>query len=330
MRYRTLGQSGIEASVVGLGAWAIGGGPWWGATDDAASASAIHAALDAGVTLIDTAPVYGFGHSEEVVGRAIRGRRHDVVVATKCGLWWQDETGSPFFDHDGRTVRRSLDPRTIRIEVEQSLARLQTDHIDVLQTHWQAVPPHATAIADTMECLLRLKQEGKIRAIGASNATPAQVKEYCAAGPLDVCQPRYSILDRRIEADLLPACDAHGVATLVYSPLEQGLLTGRFGMDHRLAADEYRNALPWYKPANRIRVLQMLASWTDLMASHGCTLGQLVIAWTVAQPGVTCALVGARRPEQAQENARAADLALDPDDIARMRRDAIALGEPAR
>jgi methylglyoxal reductase len=144
MRYRKLGSTDLQASVVAFGAWAIGGGPWWGPTDDAESVRAIHAALDAGVNLVDTAPVYGFGHSEEIVGKAIRDRRDKVVLATKCGLWWDDATGAPFFDQGGKTVRRSLAPRTIRLEVEQSLKRLGTDRIDVLQTHWQAVPPAAT------------------------------------------------------------------------------------------------------------------------------------------------------------------------------------------
>jgi methylglyoxal reductase len=328
MRTRMLGSSGIEASVVALGTWAIGGGPWWGPTDDETSVRAVHAALDAGITLIDTAPVYGFGRSEEVVGRALRDRRSSAVVATKCGLWWDDESGTPFFTQLGRSVRRSLDPRTIRVEVEASLRRLGTDRIDVLQTHWQAVPPAATPIADTMACLLRLKEEGKIRAIGASNVSPAQMDAYRAGGALDVCQPRYSMLDRHIEADVLPYCHRHGVATLVYSPLEQGLLTGAFGMDRGVQAGEFRTAIPWYEPANRQRVLDMLAGWKDLTERHACSVGQLVIAWTLQQEGVTCALVGARKPEQAIENAAAGDLVLAASDLARMRRDVESLGHP--
>jgi methylglyoxal reductase len=328
MQYRPLGPSGIDASVVAFGAWAIGGGPWWGPTDDAEAIRAIHAALDAGVTLIDTAPVYGFGHSEEVVGRAIAGRRNEVVIATKCGLWWGDETGTPFFEQLGRTVRRSLDPRTIRIEVEASLRRLGTDSIDVLQTHKQAVEPFRTPIADTMACLEKLKDEGKIRAIGASTATPAQLAEYRAAGTLSVCQPRYSLLDRRIEADVLPYCAAHGIATLVYSPLEQGLLTGRIGIDYVPPPGSFRHTLPWLKPGNRRRVLDLLASWRDLTAEYGCSLAQLVIAATVQQPGVTHALCGARTVAQALDNAGAGDLVLAAGDLARIRRDVEALGDP--
>ena len=328
MRYRKLGSTDLQASVVAFGAWAIGGGPWWGPTDDAESERALHAALDAGVNLIDTAPVYGFGHSEEVVGKALSGRRDQVLIATKCGLWWEDSTGTPFFDQDGRTVRRSLEPRTLRIELEKSLKRLGTDRIDVLQTHWQAVPPKAAPIAETMACLMDLKEAGKVRAIGASNATPAQMEEYRSAGVLDVCQPRYSMLDRAIEADVLPYCREKGIATLVYSPLEQGLLTGAIGMDRELTADEYRNDIPWFQPANRRRVLDLLSGWKDLTARYGCTLGQLVIAWTVSQPGVTVALCGARKAANALENAKAGDLVLEPADAARMRRDVEALGAP--
>lgn len=314
---------------MGLGTWAIGGGPWWGQTDDAQSIRAIHAALDAGINLIDTAPAYGFGRSEEVVGQAIRDRRDGVVLATKCGLWWGDDTGSVFFEQSGKTVRRSLDPRTIRIEVEESLRRLGTDRIDLLQTHWQATADAPTPIADTMACLMRLREQGKIRTIGVSNVTPGQMDEYLAAGVIVACQPRYSMLDRKIEADVLPYCRDRGIATLVYSPLEQGLLTGKIGMDRQFGAEAARAMIPWFRPDNRRRVLDMLAGWEDLCEGHACSMAQLVIAWTVAQPGVTCALCGARKPEDAEENAGARSVHLDDGDIARMRRDVEALGQPA-
>jgi len=294
MRFRKLGGVNLEASVVALGAWPIGGGPWWGPTDDEESIRAIHAGLDAGVNLIDTAPVYGFGHSEQVVGKAIKDRRDKVIVATKCGLWWADETGTPFFEQMGKTVRRSLEPRTIRIEVEESLRRLRTDYVDLLQTHWQAVEPFKTPIAETMGCLLDLKREGKIRAIGVSNAVPSQIDEYRRSGPVDTSHPRYSMLDRRIERDLLPYCADNGIATLAYSPLEQGLLTGRIGMDRQLSPDEYRSPLPWYAPQNRRRVLDMLARWHALTDHYGCSLAQQVSDWPVAQSGVTVALCGER------------------------------------
>lgn len=328
MRMRKIGTTDIEASVVALGTWAIGGGPWWGESDDRRSIDAIHAALDAGVNLIDTAPVYGWGRSEEVVGRAIKGRRDQVVLATKCGLWWHDDRGPLFFELEGRSVRRCLRPETISKEVEDSLRRLGTDYIDLYQTHWQSPEPENDPIADTMACLLKLKEQGKIRAIGASNVDVSQIKEYQTKGVLDAVQPRYSMLDRAIEAELLPYCLEERISTLVYSPLEQGLLTGTITMDRTFTPGEYRNNIPWFAPVNRRKVLAMLALWHPLTEEYRCSLAQLVIAWTVAQPGVTFALCGARKPEHSRHNAVGGTLVLDAEDIRTMRRDVEALGAP--
>lgn len=328
MQYRRIGTTDMQASCVAFGAWAIGGGPWWGPTDDDESIRAIHAALDAGINLIDTAPLYEHGKSEELVGRAVRDRRDKVLIATKCGLWTRDARGSEWFTQGAHVVRRSLRPDTIRIEIEDSLHRLGTDRIDLYQTHWQAMEPDKTPIEDTMACLMDLRAQGKIRAIGVSNATTADMDAYRAAGELSACQPRYSMLDRTIEADLLPYCRRHTIAVLAYSPLEQGLLTGKIGMDRTFGADEFRNMIPWFKPANRARVLAMLDGWKDLCAAHACTLGQLVIAWTVAQPGLTIALCGARKVANVLENAAAAGLVLDAETLARMRGDVEALGAP--
>jgi methylglyoxal reductase len=325
---RKIGTSDIEASVVALGAWAIGGGPWWGDSDDRQSIDAIHAALDAGVNLIDTAPVYGWGRSEEVVGKAIQGRRDKVVLATKCGLWWHDDRGPLFFELEGRSVRRCLRPETISKEVEDSLRRLGTDYIDLYQTHWQSPEPENDPIADTMACLLKLKEQGKIRAIGASNADVSQIKEYQAKGVLDAIQPRYSMLDRAIEEELLPYCLEERISALVYSPLEQGLLTGAIAMDQTFNPGEYRNNIPWFAPANRRKVLAMLEGWRPLTEKYRCNLAQLVIAWTVAQPGVTFALCGARKPEHSRHNAVGGTLVLDAEDIMTMRRAVEALGAP--
>ena len=328
MRQREIGSSGIQASVVGLGTWAIGGGPWWGETDDAQSVRTIQEALDHGINLIDTAPGYGYGRSEEVVARAIRGRRGQVVISTKCGLWWKDDRGVPFFAQGDYDVRRCLRPETIREELETSLMRLDTDYVDVYFTHWQSVEPDFTPIAETAECLAKLKEQGKIRAIGASNADVAQLAEYAAVCGLDAGQPKYSMLDRAIEADVLPYCREHNVSVFAYSPLEQGLLTGKIGMDAAFGKGEYRNEIPWFKPENRRRVLDMLEGWRDLTETYACTMAQLVIAWTVGQPGVTHALCGARKPGQIRDNAGAGALVLSGEDMERMRRDVKALGKP--
>lgn len=332
MKLRPLGDSGIQASIIGLGTWVTGGGAVWGENpDDTESIRAIHAALENGVNLIDTAPAYGWGRSEEVVGRAIKDRRDRVVLATKCGLWTDDERGSFFCEIDGRAMRRSLRPDTIQIEIERSLKRLGTDYIDLYQTHWPAMPPDATPIADTMACLMKLKEEGKIRAIGVSNVSIGELKENCARGEVASDQLRYSMLSRAAEEDILPHCAEHNVATLTYMSLEQGLLTGKVGLDRVFDKDEFRaNEAwnPWFARVNRKRVLDLLAGWRDLTERFECTLAQLVLAWTAAQFGVTHVLVGARRVAQAQENARAGDLSLDAITLSRMRRDVEALGEP--
>ena len=328
MQYRTLGKTDISASAVALGTWAIGGGPWWGDSDDNQSIKAIQAAIAAGVTMIDTAPAYGWGHSEEVVGKALKGQRDKVILSTKCGLWWKDERGSSFFEMGDKHVKRCLLPETIKEELEDSLRRLDTDYIDLYHTHWQSLEPDKYPIADTMQCLMKLKEEGKIRAIGASNVDLEHVKQYLAAGVLDAIQPKYSMLDREIEKEILPYCQANGISSLVYSPLEQGLLTGKIGLNQTFPEGAYRNNIPWYLPANRIKVLNMLEGWSDLLTKYNCSLSQLVIAWTAAQEGITFVLCGARKEAHVIDNVGAGDLELDAADLGRIRQDVEALGAP--
>lgn len=332
MKYRPLGNSGLQASVVGMGTWVTGGGPTWGDDpDDQESIRAIHAAIDLGVNLIDTAPMYGVGRSETVVGKAIKGKRDKVLVATKCGLWADDDRGSFFMMSGGLRVMRSLRPDTITIEIERSLKRLGVDCIDLYQTHWPAVPPDKTPIADTVACLMDLKDQGKIRAIGVSNVSLDELKENCASGPISSDQFRYSLLYRGPEADILPYCRENRLATLTYMSLEQGLLTGKAGMDRVYKPGDFRTNQdwnPWYKLENRKRILDMLAGWRGLTEKYACNLAQLIVAWTAAQPGVTHVLCGARNAAQIKQTAAAADLALDPADLQRIRNDAIALGEP--
>lgn len=333
MKCRPLGNSGLSASVVGLGTWVLGGGPIWGSdTNDAESIRAIHAALDAGVNLIDTAPAYGWGRSEEVVGRAIQGRRDQVILATKCGLWTDDERGSFFTEFDGRVMRRSLRPDTITVEVERSLRRLRVDCIDLYQTHWPSVAPDFTPIVDTLGCLADLQAAGKIRAIGVCNVSIDELKENVLGGPVTSAQFRYSMLHRDAEAGVVPYCAQCRLATLTYMSLEQGLLTGKVGMDRVFTPAEFRSDEawnPWLTPQNRRRVLDLLAGWSDLTRRYNCTLAQLVIAWTVAQHGVTHALIGGRNVAQVLENARGGELKLETSDVLRMRHDVVRLGRPA-
>lgn len=327
MQYRTIGNSGIKASAIGLGTWTIGGGSWWGETDDKESIQTIHAALDAGISLVDTAPLYGWGRSEEIVGKAIKGRRDKVILSTKCGLWWNDSRGAFFFELEGKKVTRSLRPETIRQEIEISLKRLGTDYIDIYHTHWQAIEPDKTPVADTMDCLLKLKEEGKIRSIAVSNADVSQMEEYLKVGRIDADQPHYSMLYRNIEADILPFCIKNNMGILAYSPLEHGLLTGKIGMDRKLDEDEFRSGNPWYKLENRKRVLDMLDGWSDLAEKYACSIAQLVIAWTFHQPGISHVLCGARHPGQAADNAAAGSQELADADISRMNRDIKTIGE---
>ncbi len=331
MQYKPLGASGIEASVVAAGTWVTGGGAAWNGVDDEESLRALDAAFDHGVNFVDTAPAYGWGHSEEIVGKAIKGKRDKIVVATKCGMWWEDARGSFHIHLDGKDTYISLRPDTIAVEVENSLRRLGTDYIDLYQTHWPAKEPENTPIEDTVAALMQLKDAGKVRAIGVCNLSIPQLEAYCAAGDIVSDQFRYSMLYREPEADVLPWCDAHNLATLTYMSLEQGLLTGKIGLDRTFKEDEFRSNEdwnPWFKQVNRRKVLAMLDGWKDLTEKYACTLVQLVIAWTAAQSGVTHVLCGMRTAEQAKQNAGAGSIDLAPEDCARMREDAMTLGDP--
>jgi aryl-alcohol dehydrogenase-like predicted oxidoreductase len=285
----------------------------WGGTDEAAAVRAIEASIDAGISLIDTAPAYGLGRSEELVGTAIRGKRDRVVIVTKCGLNWQHGKGHHFFDEAGKPVHRYLGADGIAWEVEQSLRRLGTDHVDLYITHWQ---DPTTPVAETMDALLRLKQAGKIRAIGASNLNAAELESYVAAGQLDAIEERYSMLDRGIEATLLPITRRHEVATLSYSSLALGLLTGTVAAERQFTGDDQRRDDPRFGVENRRHALAFAAELALLAAARGASVAQLVIAWTLQQPGIGFALCGARNPAQAIDNARAGELALDSDELA--------------
>lgn len=309
---RQIGKSGISASAVGLGTWAIGG--WmWGGTDERESVRAIQASIDAGLSLIDTAPAYGLGRSETIVGAAIKGKRDRVVIATKCGLNWHSSKGNYFFDQDGKPVHRYLGADGIAHEVEQSLRRLGTDHIDLYITHWQ---DPTTPIAETMAALEKLKATGKIRAIGASNISAENLGRYIDAGQLDAIQERYSMIDREIEGNLLPITRRHDVATLSYSSLALGLLTGTIDPARTFNGDDQRKDNPRFSMDNREKVARLKQAIAPIAEHHQASMAQIVIAWTLAQPGITFALCGARTPEQALDNARAGEIALEASELA--------------
>ncbi|MEO8409993.1 MAG: aldo/keto reductase [Propionivibrio sp.] len=323
MRTMKIGRSGIEASVVGLGAWAIGGDSQWGASDDAESIRTIHRARDLGVTLIDTAPAYGLGHSEEVVGKALAGRRGDYVLATKCGIRWDVEEGALLMERDGVRIVRNSRPERLAEEVEMSLRRLQTDYIDIYIVHWQALPEFPCPIADTMGYLTKLKQQGKIRAIGASNLLPEQFVEYTNAGQLDLIQEKFSLLDRIAEGKFFDLCDLHGVAFQVYSPLERGTLTGKITVDSQVELTRAKSTIKWFQSENLPKIAALAEKWEPLCKKYDCSMTQLVIAWTAAQGNGSNVnvLCGARKLHQIEENAKGGDVVLDPADANSMRQD---------
>ncbi|HUO30620.1 MAG TPA: aldo/keto reductase [Bryobacteraceae bacterium] len=271
MIYRPIGRSGITASVVAHGTCTI--------ADAQTPVRAIQASLDAGVNFIDTAPAYGLGLSEQIVGEAIQGRRDKVIVATKCGLVWHANKGAFFTNQDGAAINCYLGAESIRYEVEESLRRLRTDYIDLYQTHWQDA---ATPVEETMAALLDLKREGKIRAIGVSNCTVDQLRKYRAVGPVDAVRETYSMTRREIERDYLPYCRQNQIAVLACSVAS--------------AANDFSRLRP-------------------IAQKYNLTEGRLAIAWVLAQPGITHALVGARDPRQAEENAAAGGVLLSADDL---------------
>ncbi|MCX8082473.1 MAG: aldo/keto reductase [bacterium] len=324
MIYREIGQSKISASVVGFGAWAIGG--WmWGGAEEKDAIEAIKTAVDNGINLIDTAPVYGFGRSEEIVGRAIKGIRDKIILATKCGLVWDKENGTFHFYSDGKTIRRDsgevkvfkyLAPSSINKEIEESLKRLGTDCIDLYQTHWQ---DPTTPIEDTMNTLMKLKKEGKIRAIGVSNATTSQMDEYRRVGEIDSDQEGYSIIDRKKEIDNLPYCKKHNIAFLAYSPIARGLLTGKVTPEVVFPEGDHRRDHPLFTIENRLKIQKMLSELKPFTEKYSITFTQLAIAWVLHQDGCTHALVGARSPAQVLENVKAGDIILSREDLEKIR-----------
>jgi aryl-alcohol dehydrogenase-like predicted oxidoreductase len=329
LEHRKLGNSSLELPVVTFGAWAVGG-LFWGGSDDKAAVDAIRAAIDHGVDAIDTAPIYGRGHSEKVVGEAIRGRRDRVKVLTKCGIRW-DTTDGDFHlklkDPDGSevTAYRTLKADSILYECEQSLKRLGIETIDLYQIHAPAT--NATA-EETMGAMVKLKEQGKIREIGVSNYNSQRLTDAMKFAPVVSNQIKYNLLERGIEANELPACREHGLGVIAFSPMALGILTGKVGMDRTFPDTDIRFRRKWYEPQNRKRVLDALERVRPIAERHKATLSQLAVAWVIAQPGLTTALVGARNAQQAIQNAAAGDVRLSVEDAAAIRRVFEEMGEP--
>jgi aryl-alcohol dehydrogenase-like predicted oxidoreductase len=320
MEYRTLGASEVKASVVTFGAWAIGG--WmWGPQDEADAIAALETAIATGMTSIDTAPVYGFGYSEELIGKVISGRkRAGVQILTKYGMQWTKQAGEFFFEPPGpggkpTKIYRNARKDDVIAECEQSLRRLRTDYIDLYQCHWR---DNTTPVSETMEAMDVLLKAGKIRAAGVSNFSVEETAEAMQTVPLASYQGPYSMIRRNMEADVIPYCREHNLAVLAYSPLQRGLLTGKFTEHHTYAEGDNRASSQYFKPANIRRVNAMLNEMRPIASAHKATVAQVVVRWTLHQPGITVALVGARNAKQAKENAAAADVTLSKEELARV------------
>lgn len=309
MKTRRLGHTDLDITLLGFGAWAIGGSGWafgWGSQDDRESIAAIREAIDLGINWIDTAAIYGLGHSEEVVAAALEGVQNRPYVFTKCERVW-NERGE---------IGKSLKAESIRRECEASLKRLRVDVIDLYQIHW---PEPAEDVEEGWETLNRLKTEGKVRWIGVSNFDAAQLARASTIAPVASLQPPYSMLRRDIEESILPYCLAHGIGTIVYSPMQSGLLTGSWSQERMAAlpADDWRKEKNrHFQPPLFERNLQLVEVLRTIAARHGATPGQVAIAWTLRLPAVTAAIVGARKPGQLRDLLPAATLTLTATDLA--------------
>ncbi|MDB5154417.1 MAG: aldo/keto reductase [Mucilaginibacter sp.] len=317
MEYRKLGETDLKVSAITFGAWAAGG--WmWGGNDDNDAIEAIKTAYDHGVTSIDTAPIYGQGKSEELVGRAIKGIQRDKIqLLTKYGMRWDLAKGNLDFkskDNSGRDIDiyRYAGKESVIKECEDSLKRLGTDYIDLYQIHW---PDLTTPIAETMEAVLRLKEQGKIREAGVSNYNAQQMAEAEKTLKLASNQVPFSMVNRDIEDELIPYCIEHHKAILAYSPLERGLLTGKMKPGQKFGSGDHRAGVKYFKDENIEHTNAFLAKIKPLADAKGATLGQLVIRWTIEHPGITVALVGARNAEQSKQNAEAINVKLNAQEI---------------
>ncbi len=287
---RKLGNSDLEISPIGLGAWAMGGSNWdhgWGPQDDQDSINTIHHAIDNGINWIDTAAVYGLGRSEEVVGRALKGIANRPYIFTKCSLVWGDD----------RVVGNSLKAASVRQEVEDSLRRLQVDTMDLYQIHW---PNPEEELEEGWATMAELQKEGKLRWIGVSNFSPAQMERVSAIAPITSNQPPYSAIRRDIEADVLPYCEANNIGVIVYSPMQSGLLTGKMTRERieAMGDDDWRSRSDHFSEPNLTHNLAVQDLFKEISAEFGVSVPAVAIAWTLRHSAVTGAIVGARRPDQ--------------------------------
>jgi len=310
MKTKQLGNSDMKLPI-GVGAWAMGGGGWafaWGPQDDNESVAAIRSALDKGVNWIDTAAVYGLGHSEEIVGKAVKGLKNPPYVFTKCERVWNEQ----------RQIGKSLKADSIRKEIEASLRRLQVERIDLYQIHW---PEPDDQIEEGWTTLAQLKAEGKVRYIGVSNFNADQMRRAQAIAPITSLQPPYSMISPEIEESILPYCAQNNIGVIVYSPMKSGLLSGRMSKE-RVAAfpeDDFRKRAPAYQEPQLSRNLALAERLREIGKRHGRTPGEVAIAWTLRRPEVTAAIVGMRSAEQVEGVIGAAEFRLSESELAEIK-----------
>ena len=307
---RTLGNSDLQLTAIGFGAWAIGGGNWefaWGPQDDNESIAAIHRALDHGINWIDTAAIYGLGHSEEVVGRAVKSSSHRPLIFTKCSMRW----------HPDRSIYRSLRKGSLTEEVENSLRRLGVETIDLYQIHW---PNPETEIEEGWEKLARFKEEGKVRWIGVSNFSVEQMKRVQQIAPITSLQPPYSMLRRAIEDEVLPFCEQNNIGVINYSPMVSGLLTGAMTRERIAAfpADDWRRRSVEMQEPRLTRNLRLVELLREIGEPHGVSPGVVAVAWTLHHKAITAAIVGGRSASQVDGLAPALTFRLSDSNYARI------------
>ncbi len=307
MKTRKLGNTDIEITAIGLGTWAIGGGGWqggWGEQDDQESIAAIKEAINLGINWIDTAAAYGLGHSEEIVGKAIKGTIRPYLF-TKCSRVWGED----------RQLSSSLKADSIRRECEASLKRLGVDYIDLYQIHW---PNPDADIEEGWEEMAKLKQEGKVRAIGVSNFSVAQMKRAQRIAPIDSLQPPYSLLRREVEQDLLPYCQEQNIGVIVYSPMASGLLSGTMTKERieQLPNDDWRKESEAFQEPQLSRNLELAQTLTEIGFPHTVSGGVVAVSWTLHNPAVTGAIIGGRRARQVEEMVHAAEFRMTDSELA--------------
>jgi aryl-alcohol dehydrogenase-like predicted oxidoreductase len=305
---RTLGNSDLQLTSIGFGAWAIGGGNWefaWGPQDDRESIAAIHRALDLGVNWIDTAAIYGLGHSEEVVAAALKSSSHKPYVFTKCSMRW----------HEDRSIYRSLRAASLAEELEGSLRRLGRETIDLYQIHW---PDPEAEIEEAWETLARFREQGKVRWVGVSNFNVAQMKRALKIAPITSLQPPYSMLRPAIEKEILPFAQANGIGVINYSPMVSGLLTGKMTAERvaALPADDWRRRAVEFNEPRLSRNLRLVDLLTEIGSGHKVGPGVVAVAWTLHNPAITAAIVGGRSPQQVEGLAPALDFRVSQEEYA--------------